>query len=171
MSNMQILEASEVNVNDYRRLRLEALREEPQAFGSAYNEHIDLPITEWQKWLLNYIEGNDNWMIFATSDSKLVGMVGAYLIEGDCKDKSAQIIAMYVTEEMRGRGISKLLMQNLLQKLANEALIKEVVLEVNVEQAAAVSLYKSMGFNTIKNSKIILGDGKEHEIYMMTKAL
>lgn len=171
MNDIQILEAASVNVNDYRKLRLEALYEEPQAFGSCYKDQVDLPIDEWQKWLNNYIEGKSSWMVFAAKDNELVGMIGAYSTDETKKNQSAQIIAMYVTKDARGKGISKVLMKSLLEKLVKETLIKEVVLDVNIDQTTAVNLYKSFGFTITKNDKLTLGDGKEHEVYLMTKAL
>ena len=103
MRNVQILEASEVNVNDYRKLRLEALHEEPQAFGTTHKSQVDLPIGEWQKWLNNYIEGEKSWMVFTAINKKLVGMIGAFQNDESVKYKEAQIIAMYVKKVPEGK--------------------------------------------------------------------
>ena len=170
MENIKILEASDISVWEYRKLRLEALREEPQAFGSTHKDQADQPIEEWQKWLNNYIEGKKNWMIFAANGNKLIGMVGAYQT-GEKKNDYTQIIAMYVSSEARGKGVSKLLMKRLLEKLTNETSVKEVILDVNVDQVAAVNLYKSFGFNITRSDKLALGDGKEHDVYLMSKVL
>lgn len=168
--NVRIIEAKNVNVNDYRKLRLEALHSEPQAFGSAYKDHVDLPIADWQDWLGGYVEGKMSWMVFAAND-RLVGMIGAFQNREDVKNKKAQIIALYVTKEVRGIGVSKLLLQALLGKLRNIPTIKTVVLDVNVNQVAAVTLYESFGFTIMGNNKPILGDGQEHEVYLMQKTL
>ena len=170
MQDIRILGASEVNVNDYRKLRLEALLEEPQAFGSSHKDQINLPIEEWQKWLDNYIEGKNSWMVFAADGAELVGMIGAYQSE-EIKNETAQIIAMYVSKVARGKGVSKLLIQRLLKDLSSNSEIKEVILDVNVDQVAAVNLYKSMRFNIVKNYNLQLGDAKKHEVYLMKRSL
>lgn len=171
MDNILILEATEVNVNNYRELRLEALRKEPQAFGSAHKDHVNLPIDEWKKWLNNYVEGKDNWMVFASINGKLVGMIGAFQNNEGFKNKTVQIIAMYVSKDSRGKGISKLLMQALLNKLQKLVNVRKVFLDVNTDQNAAINLYKSFGFSIIGTDNPVLGDGKVHEVYLMEKVL
>lgn len=171
MNTVKILEASEVKLEDYKSLRLEALYEEPQAFGSSYKDQVDKPLSEWQNWLDNYIKGNGSWMVFAANDEKLLGMVGAFQENKDVAKQNAQIIAMYLRKEARGKGISKLLMQKLLDKLKSETQIKEVWLDVNVQQVAAVNLYKNFGFTVEKEENLVLGDGKEYLVYLMRKLL
>ncbi|NTU73113.1 GNAT family N-acetyltransferase [Candidatus Roizmanbacteria bacterium] len=168
MDTIQILQAKDVSVEDYRRLRLEALREEPQAFGSTHSDQINLPIEEWQKWLDKYVEEKNNWMVFAAVDTQLAGMVGAYQTDEMIENQSVQIIAMYVPQPARGKGVSKLLMRTLLEKL-KKAGIKEAVLDVNVDQTTAVNLYKSFGFTIVDTVTLTLGDGKEHQVHLMKK--
>jgi hypothetical protein len=47
---------------------LEALRSDTSAFGSSYEEELDLPETEWKKRMNNVLS--------AMLDDKPVGMVG-----------------------------------------------------------------------------------------------
>lgn len=133
MEGIQILEASEVDLRDYRALRLEALQKEPQAFGSSYEDQKDAPNADWQTWLNNYKEGKRNWMVFAAINKKLVGMLGAFQTDKDIEAQIAQVIAVYVTTAARGKGVSKLLMKRLIDKLSNDTPIKKLKLAVNID--------------------------------------
>lgn len=169
MKNIRLLEASEVELKDYKNLRLEALREEPQAYGSSYKDQKNSPDEEWQRWLENYRNGERNWMIFASDGQKLIGMMGAYQADSDVENNEANIIAVYVTKQARGKGVSKLLLKGLLTKLTKDTIIKKVKLAVNIDQVAAVKLYESFGFKVNGKDNMVLGDGIAHEEYLMQK--
>src|SRR5437762_515843 len=87
----------------YKDLRLRALKEEPQAFSSTYEENIKHPDEFWMERLKDS-EGGKQWLVFAKNGEKLVGMVGGIFL--DEKD-TVYVIAMYVAKEERGKGISK----------------------------------------------------------------
>jgi ribosomal protein S18 acetylase RimI-like enzyme len=46
-------------------------------------------------------------------------------------------------------------------------MIKKITVEVNPEQEAALNLYKNSGFQIISQFKMVLGDGKEHDVYQL----
>lgn len=163
-----ILGPHEVSVEEYKNLRLEALLEEPQAFGSSYKDHKDLPDEKWQEWHSNYKSGERDWMVFAEMNGELIGMAGAYQTDENIKKNEANIIAVYVTKKARGNGVSKLLMNKLLNVLKN-SLIKKAKLAVNKDQTAAVKLYESFGFIITGKDNMVLGDGIAHEEYVMEK--
>jgi ribosomal protein S18 acetylase RimI-like enzyme len=166
MYTYSIVSADNVDWFSYRDFRLEALQTEPQAFGSSYNDQVNRKNEEWQHNLKRYIQGNGNWMFFATQGLNLIGMMGAFQTDADRKNNTAQIIAVYVKREFRGKGVGKKLMKALLEELA-KAKIKKVKLSVNVEQVAAVKLYENFGFKVVSKEDQILGDGQKHTEYNM----
>jgi ribosomal protein S18 acetylase RimI-like enzyme len=103
-------------------------------------------------------------LIFARIEKKLVGMVGAFVAK---EPDNAHVIAVYVAPEVRGKGISNMLMNSLLDKLRKNSSIRTITVEVNPEQKAALNLYKSLGFKFIEEYKEVLGDGKEHNLYRL----
>lgn len=42
---------------------------------------------------------------------------------------------------------------------------------MNIDQVAAVSLYRNCGFNITREEKVVLGDGIEHTEYVMELVL
>ena len=49
MTGYQILTPKEVSWEDYKNLRLEALKNEPQAFGSSYKDQVNNADDIWQQ--------------------------------------------------------------------------------------------------------------------------
>lgn len=152
----------------YRDLRLRALKEEPQAFASTYEENANKPDEYWMKRLEEANEGKTQWLVFAKQGDKLIGMVGAFV-----KDKmdTVDIIAVYVAKEARGQGIAKKLMNSIISKIQKNKSVKRLLVGVNPEQVPAFNLYKGLGFTILKKERMILGDGKEHDSYEIEKVV
>ena len=123
---------------EVKRLRLEALRTDPAAFGSSPEEDEALPEAEWKRRMPN--------SLFAISDDKPVGMI-AFLFGNRAKSKHiADIFAVYVTPGQRGKGVGTLLLETTLSEIRRNKEIRKIKLMVNPEQRAAVRLYKAAGF-------------------------
>ena len=123
---------------DYRNLRLEALKSDPSAFGSSFEEEETLTEDEWRRRIQN--------VLFAISDDSPVGMI-VYAVSGRSKTKHiAEIFGVYVSNDYRGHGVgTRMLERALLQIRKNRGIIK-VKLTVNPEQIPAVKLYRKAGF-------------------------
>ena len=171
MNDLKILYPADVDWEAYRALRLEALREEPQAFGASYEENLQRPDSYWQGRLAEAVEGRTNWMLFACQQDRLVGMVGAYQSEAMLSQNIAFVVAVYVTASARGQGISRHLMLQLLDLLKQTTPICRVRLTVNVVQTAAVRLYQRLGFETLCSENGRLGDGRYYDEYIMERDL
>lgn len=156
----------------YRQLRLEALQESPQAFGSPYKDQLAKPDSYWQMRLEEAAKGEQSWMLFARAGGQLVGMTGAYRGGSDDPGATDQatIISVYVTPTWRGRGISSLLMQAILDVLKENG-IRLAHLGVNVNQAAALHLYQRFGFTILCTVTQLMGDGLYHDEVLLEKMI
>lgn len=163
MDNIEIVSLRPEEWQLYKELRLRALKEEPQAFGSTYEENLNHPDAYWKQRLEDSFKKDTQWLLFARLNNQLIGMIGAYLE----KEDQAEVIAMYVMPETRGKGISKLLMKELIKKIKINNDIKKIIITVNPEQKAALHLYHNVGFQLVSQEKDILGDGKEHKLYKL----
>ena len=67
-------------------------------------------------------------MVFAGINNKLIGMMGAFQTDEDADNQIAHIMAVYVSKEARGKGVSKLMMKRLLAKLNSSSSIRTVKL-------------------------------------------
>lgn len=163
MDSIRITQLPFSRSKEYKTLFLEALQNDPQAFGSSYKEWSQFSDEKWQER-----PKNPNTIILtAEVKNKLVGMVAVYF---DTTKQVAEIWGMYVNRSCRGKGIGKKLMQTLLKKIENNPrnAIK-IKLMVNPEQESAVKLYESLGFQTVGRKEYTLGDGKRYNLFVMEK--
>ncbi len=123
---------------DYRDLRLEALRSDPPAFGSSYDEEELLAEVEWKRRMEN--------VLFALSEGKPVGM-NVYVFGERLRTRHvANIYGVYVTAGHRGEGVGTRLLERALRLIQKNKEIVKVKLAVNPEQLAAVKMYGRAGF-------------------------
>jgi len=130
---------------DYRSLRLEALRSDPLAFGSSYEEEEGLAEDEWKRRINN--------ALFALSKDKPVGMI-VYVVNHKIKTQHfANIFGTYVKKEYRGKGIGKKLIESAIDNIQENVNVSKIELTVNPEQKAAVRLYEKCGFELVGRLK------------------
>jgi ribosomal protein S18 acetylase RimI-like enzyme len=156
---------------EYKEIRLRALKTEPQAFLSPYEKEAAYPDEKWKQRLETAGKGR-SWVFFAKNEEdRLVGIVGAYRDDDDLQNHSAQVWGLYVDRETRGKGIGKALMTKVLGELESDPDIKTIILEVNTDQEIAKKIYEFFGFEVRATYSQKLGDGKEHQISKMEKSL
>ncbi len=130
---------------DYRDLRLEALKSDPTAFGSSYEEEKSLSEEEWRKRIQN--------ALFAMSNDEPIGMI-VFIFGNKIKTKhTANIFGVYVSDNYRGEGVGKKLLESVLLLIQENKDIAKVKLTVNPEQKVAVKLYEKYGFELVGRSK------------------
>lgn len=156
-ANIEIVKLPVDAWREYRDLRLRALKEEPEAFTSAYLASTELPETHWRQRLADAQRAERSWLLFAKEEGRLVGMLGAYVDEKSTD--SATIVSVFVPREERGRGISSLLMAAILQAVSGKRHLHKARLDVNAGQERAVALYLRFGFRETGRKPVTSGSG------------
>lgn len=153
---------------NYRDIRLEALKEEPDAFGSSYNEYKDRDDLYWvERVVLSEDINGRSFLMAVCGENTFVAIGGAYRDEND----EWNIIAIYTKKDFRGMGLGSLLFEKILEELKNRE-IKKVFLRVNANRIPALSLYKKYGFKVLRLvPDQLLGDGRLHNEYEMSLEL
>ena len=128
-----------------KQLRLEALRREPTAFASSYEDELAFSDDVWQSRLAAAMERAGNMTYFAKHEGALVGMAGATWSPRAKVRHVATVYGVYVSPDMRGRGIASDLMHTLLDELQSMPQIEKVSLTVNSESAAATGDVPAIG--------------------------
>lgn len=149
---------------DYQKLRLEALKNDPLAWVTSYEEEISLPKEVWQNRIGN--------ALFALLDDQPIGTV-SYYFEDRLKIKHiANIVGMYVTNEYRNQGIGSKLIDKAISSIKENNVILKIKLSVNPEQVYAVRLYKKYGFDIVGTlKKELLVNGKFYDFLLMEKLI
>ncbi len=122
---------------DYRTLRLEALLQDPLAFGSTYDEELHISEEQWRERIKNI------W--FAFIEEQVVGMIGLIRDTGLPGEHRAHLISFWTQPAHRGKGIGKNLILHV-QEQGRRIGLRKIYLHVTTTQESAIKLYESLGF-------------------------
>jgi ribosomal protein S18 acetylase RimI-like enzyme len=122
----------------YREIRLEALRKNPEAFGSTFETESAQP----PAWFEAVVVRADIFGAFL--DDVLVGIAGYAAQEGSKQAHKAQLWGMYVRAAGRNLGLGERLVAAVLDHARGR--VEAVQLTVVSDNAAARRLYDAMGF-------------------------
>lgn len=158
MSKIIIKEARAKDWMEFRKIRLEALKENPSSFGTSYEEEVGRSEEQWKERL------NDKKRItlIAFDNDRPVGTIGAKLETPLKISHIANITFVYVTPQYRGKSISTKLMEFVLKRIKEKGKIKKVSLHVVKEMAPAIKLYKNFGFQIVGELKNEIKVGKKY---------
>ena len=149
MSDIQVTAALDPSEWEaYKRLRLEALRTEPQAYGKSYEELAARPDSYWQERLAGAQRG-DHMLLFAKEGSEVVGVVAAASENGEKIKHRVHVDEVYVLPDSRGKGVARMLMEALEKHCLDLGYVIVLSLNVAHTQEAARHLYESLGFKEI----------------------
>lgn len=170
MDDFKIIKLPLERWREYKDLRLFAIKNEPTAFATSFEEAAEDLDENWQTYLKEGNEGKKSYLLFAEVEGKLVGMVGALKNSSKKRSHAASIVAVFVDSSYRGRGIGKRLMQNILNLLKEDPQIIKVDLDVNTQNKEAVRLYESCGFEIVGTyHKELYYEGDFYDLYEMEK--
>lgn len=154
-----------------RDLRLEALRDHPEAFSADYAEAFDLGIDAWEARAARGA-GNDREIIYvADANGALVGMTGVYR-EATVKLRHVgNLWGVYVRPGWRGQGVADALLAACIA-WAREHGLRSVKLGVATANTAAVRCYARCGFSVYGvEPEYIFHDNVYHDELLMTRRL
>ncbi|MDM5250051.1 GNAT family N-acetyltransferase [Lysinibacillus sp. G4S2] len=155
---MDIRFLTAVDAEVYRNLRLEGLQNNPEAFGSSFEEEKDYPI----EMFANRFESQGSYTLGAFDQGELVG-VATLVQENKLKLKhKAGIFAVYVSPKKRGLGIGKKLMVEAINKAKELKGVEQLNLTVVSTNASAKRLYCSLGFEVFGTEKRALKIGQRY---------
>ncbi|MBG9456131.1 acetyltransferase [Lysinibacillus sphaericus] len=153
------------DANAYRTLRLEGLQNNPEAFGSSFEEEKGSPI----ELIASRLESQSSYTIGVFDQEDLVG-VATLVQESMLKLKhKAGIFAVYVSPGKRGLGIGKHLMVEAINKAKELGEVEQLNLTVVSMNTSAKRLYSSLGFEVFGTEKRALKIGQQYfdEDYMV----
>ncbi|MBA2699529.1 MAG: GNAT family N-acetyltransferase [Nocardioidaceae bacterium] len=122
-----------------RQVRLAALADAPEAFGSTLARERDLQESDWRARL-------EPWhgpKLLATEDDTIAGMVGSFT--DPAHDDVVHLVSMWVAPAYRGSGVAQLLLDGFVEDARDEGrhAVRLTVVETN---QPARRLYRRNGF-------------------------
>ncbi len=130
------------NLDEFKKIRLEALQNEPQAFGTSLNELKKEKLNKrYQVWYGAYMGG------------ELVGIGSIKYAKAKKFSHIARLSGIYVKKEYRGQGLGRMLFEKRIEEAFSNPKVVKLKLIVNTSQTNAINLYKSCGFEIVGEMK------------------
>ena len=163
-----IREANSADMEQFRELRLFALKESPLAFGADYETDRKHPPEYWQEMLR---EDEHSITFVAEHDQTLIGMTGVTCRPLPKTMHSGKIIGVFIHPEWRGLRIA----ESLIDACIGWARSKDMVivkLGVNAENTSAVRCYERCGFTIYGTEPMgTFYNGEYYDGYLMSRLL
>ena len=136
----------------FRKLRLEALRTYPDAFGSTYENEVMRPLSSFVEQL------EKNVILGGFDHGELAGMIGFYRQSG-LKDRHKGVIwGMYVKPRLHGGGLASALLDSAIE--LGKVQVEQIQLTVVTTNQRAVRFYEASGFRGYGIEKNALKTGE-----------
>ncbi len=125
-----------------RDLRLEALRESPDAFGASYEEEVALPVSHFDSFVSERAVSDKDAFFVALKTGSVVGMVGAFF---DNASGEPYVCSMWVTPQHRRGRIGLGLLREAVGWLESQG-AQHANAWVTCSNSKAIAFYESAGF-------------------------
>lgn len=137
---MNVIRLRSEHLQAFRKLRLKALREFPEAFVASYEEEVEQP----DSFFLEKLTG-DTSFYGAFLDGQLIGMISFMQSSLLKMNHKAHIGSVYVAKQARGNKVGKELLNEMIE-CAKERGVEQLQLVVASTNKKAKQLYESLGF-------------------------
>lgn len=127
----------------YRDVRLRALRDAPDAFGSTYAIESAKTDAAWQHQIETALSSHSDYPLFALIQEDVCGLVWCKLSAAE--PDTAHIYQMWVDPAVRGSGAGHALLDCAVMWARKKA-VHRVCLGVTLAQSPAMRLYQKYGF-------------------------
>jgi RimJ/RimL family protein N-acetyltransferase len=149
---------------EYRDLRLEALKNEPLAFTRSYEEEQEMPEKHWREGIKN--------IVFVLGDSKPIGMAGIFRSSYRNISHIYEMFGVYIRQEYRGQGAGQKLIEATIKEIEKLENAKVIEVGVSTTQKAARHIYEKFGFKVVGHFKRYMYiNSKFYEALLMEKYL
>jgi ribosomal protein S18 acetylase RimI-like enzyme len=153
---MNVVRAAPGDWQRVRDMRLRALLDAPDAFGSTYAEEAEEDEEGWRAWTTGW-SGAADQALFAAEEEGWAGI--ALGVRWEEEPEVVHLYAMWVDPSSRRRGVGRALVEAV-GAWTRDLSIGRIVLRVTEGNAAAVALYEGCGFvDTEERERLRHGSG------------
>jgi len=144
-----IKKAKLIDWAQYKEIRLDALKTNPESFGRSYKEEVNTPINKWK----DKFKDKNSIRLLALEDKKVIGVLVIVFETAINLAHIAHIYSVYVKPKYRGKGIATKLMNHAISIIKSQKRIKKIKLSVVTKQLSAIHLYEKFGFKKVGELK------------------
>lgn len=163
-AHIQIRRLAPTDAVVYRDIRLEALRCNPEAYGSTFEAENARRLT----WFSDRLTGSAVFGAF--QDSELIGIAGLFIGEGEKEAHKGLLWGMYVQPSSRRAGVGRRLVETIVDYARKRVELIQLAVVSDNEQARR--LFASLGFLEYGIEKNALKQkGRYYDEVLMAKDL
>ena len=157
--DVELVPIDERAAQQLKEIRLEALGDSPDAYGSTLRDELRIRDREWERMAR---EGN---YVLAFQGSRPVAMAsgGRHEAYRECR----WLYALYVTPELRGTGVAANLVRHVARWARGQG-VETLGLHVTETMGRARAFYRSMGFEEDGGSEFMIRDRRLKLLVMTT---
>jgi RimJ/RimL family protein N-acetyltransferase len=160
-----------VDAEPLLRLRLEGLKDSPEAFGEDYDYVMAQPYSIWTDLVARSLGECDRVILVAEAQDHLVAMAGVNRSPMKNTRHSGSVWGVYVQPEWRGKGVATALVQACVAWGRNKGLVT-LRLGVIAANPAAIHCYENCGFRSCGvDPKAFFVNGQFYDLMRMTLEL
>lgn len=130
----------------YRAIRLKALEEAPDAFGSTLAAEQALPLDTWRARVAKSATSGIDCALVAEQGGDFLGLCWAK-VDAQAPDL-VNLYQMWIAPEVRGRGVARDMLGHAMRWAQGRG-ARRMELGVNCANAGAVRLYERAGFKAV----------------------
>lgn len=139
MSDITVRALTEDQWEEYRSVRLSALKESPEAFVATYDQETDYDEDFWR------LRMRRSERLLAEVDGTAVGVASLGRADGEDGETLGELFGLWVAPEWRGRSVAATLVKSAAQH-ALELGLKHLAYWVGTDNGRAVAFASSFGF-------------------------
>ena len=140
---MEVRIIKSCDLSEYKRIRLEGLKVDPESFGSSFEEES---IKSDDFFIDRITQSNCNFVVGAFDKEILVATAGFYRENSPKLFHKGFLVGVYVNETYRGRALGKRLVEFVISEVRKLRDISKIQLRVISSNKIAEKLYLSCGF-------------------------
>jgi ribosomal protein S18 acetylase RimI-like enzyme len=140
MTGFRLARLTAADAPAYRELRLEALRDHPEAFAASFEDEAARP----PDWFAARLAAGAVWAGWQGDEPRPAGTAGLFVGEGAKTRHKGVLWGMYVRPGARGTGLAAALVEQVLDHA--RGVVEEVRLSVVSTNVAAIRFYTRLGF-------------------------
>lgn len=127
-------------LDDFRTIRLSALKQSPKMFGSTYAVEIEKPLSFFENCLSN------STVFGAYHQNKIVGLATLTQEIGAKFSHKAHLSSVFIEPAFQQKGIASVLLRSVIQY--SQQHVEQILLTVANDNKPALILYEKLGFQS-----------------------
>jgi RimJ/RimL family protein N-acetyltransferase len=140
---------------DFRSLRLEALKSHPGLFGSRYDDECALPTAHWQ----DILNGKSKQIFGLYQNHILRGITAIFTDREDSTGQTAILAMSYIQPAYRGKKLSRLMYQARIDWAKQQPQFKQIIVGHRESNEASRRANQAFGFEYTGNLHKVWPDG------------